>query len=98
MHSGDEGFRMTDSEWDMLYNCTDKAFPGMFSRLQNLASLNKTELRICMLQKIGAHSSEIAHLTNKSRSAISMARKRMYQKLIGKEGSAELFNTFLDSL
>jgi DNA-binding CsgD family transcriptional regulator len=51
--------------------------------------LSANELHICHLVKTGIPVSQIAHLLNRSTSAITVARARMHKKLTGEEGSAE---------
>ena len=90
--------RLTDEEWDDLAQRLDDIYQGLTERLQRLGDLSKTELRICYLLKLGVKPTDIAAILDKTRSAITQARKRMYRKLTGTSGTAEDFDALLQEL
>ena len=81
--------RMDEADWMHLGQRLDNIYDQFTKRLLSHASLSETELRICYLLKINVPLVDIADILYKSKSAITMARKRMYQKFYGKSGSAE---------
>lgn len=88
--------RATDShdlnldDWKTLQHKIDEVYPQFTHRILMLyPRLSTNELHICYLIKTGISVSQIAHLLNRSTSAITVARARMHKKLTGEEGSAE---------
>ena len=61
--------------------------------------VSEHEYRVCMLIKLGIPLSCIAEITNKSRRAISLTRRRLYERAFGKEkNAAECWDKFILSL
>ncbi|MBO4810943.1 MAG: hypothetical protein J5552_05180 [Prevotella sp.] len=81
--------KMDEADWMHLRQRLDNIYDQFTKRLLSHASLSETELHICYLLKINVPPVDIATIMFKSKSAITMARKRMYQKFYGKSGSAE---------
>ncbi len=90
--------KLTEEEWDDLAQRLDDIYLGLTERLRRLGDLSKTELRICYLLKLGVKPIDIAAILDKTRSAITQARKRMYRKLTGTSGTAEDFDALLQEL
>lgn len=90
--------KMTEAEWHQLANSIDGIYNNFTSRLMNLAKLSETELRICYLLKINMPPSEIADILYKSKGAITLARRRMYRKLTGRNGTAEELDSLIAEL
>jgi DNA-binding CsgD family transcriptional regulator len=90
--------KMTEAEWHQLANSIDGIYNNFTSRLMNLAKLSETELRICYLLKINMPPSEIADILYKSKGAITLARRRMYRKLTGNNGTAEELDSLIAEL
>lgn len=82
-----------------LLDETVNAIAGGFKEtLYSTCSLSKQEYCICLLLKFGFSNREISLLLARSVSAISMARKRLFVKLFGKEGSAAELDDYIRSL
>jgi hypothetical protein len=47
---------------------------------------------------MGISPSGISRLLFKSKSAVTMSRTRLYKKIFGKDGSAEMFDAFIMGL
>lgn len=56
------------------------------------------EYNICMLIKIGINMKDIATLVGRRPSAITMARKRLHTKILGRSGNGNDFDEFIKSL
>ena len=87
--------KLSDEEWDDLARRLDDIYQNMTARLRRLGDFSQTELRICYLLKLEVKPIDIAVVLNKTRSAITHARKRMYRKLTGTGGTAEDFDALL---
>ena len=81
--------KMTEAEWQQLATSLDEIYDQFSRRLLQLAKLSETELRICYLLKIKMPPAEIADILCKSKAAITLARRRMYEKLTATRGKAE---------
>ena len=98
-NAGKEHFRLTDEEWQELATLIDDAYGQFTQRLRNLyGGISEYELQICYLVKLDISSVNIGKMLCKSNAAIGMARKRLYKKLTGKDGTASQFNDFIQSL
>ena len=91
--------KITDEQWKELHTAIDLTYPRFTDRLLTLyPKLSEIELRICYLIKISLPLKTIAQMLNRSNSAITNARIRMYRKLKGKDGKAEFFDQFIADL
>lgn len=64
--------------WEVLQKAIDHTYKDFTSRLYDIYTFSEIEFCICLLIKINISVSDIAWLTNHSKSAIDSARKRMY--------------------
>lgn len=88
-----------NKEWKELQNTIDTLYDGFTEKIYTLhSSISQIELRICYLTKIKVQPTNIANILNRSTSAISMAKARLYEKLQGGKGTAPLFDNFISSL
>lgn len=60
--------------------------------------MSDQEYRMCLLIRLGFGITEIASLLNRSKGAMSLARKRLYIKMFGKDGYAVDIDEFVKSL
>ena len=90
--------QLTEEEWGELAVWLDDIYDNFCGRITTLAHLKETELRTCMLLKLCLSPTEIADILCKSKQAITMTRKRMYQKFCGKSGSAEELDELIAQL
>ncbi|WP_297909349.1 hypothetical protein [uncultured Parabacteroides sp.] len=91
--------KITEEQWQELHTAIDLTYPRFTDRLLTLyPKLSEVELQICYLIKISLPLKTIAKMLNRSNSAITNARIRMYKKLKGIDGKAEFFDQFISSL
>lgn len=89
----------TDEDWEALFSGVDSAFPGFSAALgESLPRLSLMERRLCYLVKIGVKPGVIARLLCCGDSAVSMCRKRLYEKATGQGGSAKDFDRYISEL
>ncbi len=86
---------LSDEEWQQLIQQTDEVYNSLFGRLALFARLSDDEMRICCLVKMQLSPAKIAAVMSKSKSAISASRRRLYEKITGRKGSAPQFDQFL---
>jgi len=87
------GWEPTDTDWHKLFISVDKLYPKMVTTLQKSTSLNESERKICYLSKIGVKPGAIEILLSKGN--VSVYRKRLYEKLTKKEGTAKDFDKYI---
>ena len=91
--------KITEKEWQELQTAIDDTDPNFSKTLYSLCpQLSLMDLRICYAIKISLSVTDIAILVNRSKSAITASRIRLYKKLHGEEGSAEMFDKFITDL
>lgn len=80
----------SEEDWKNLQNAIDTTYPPFTDRLYSLyPSLSLQELRICYLIKICLPNKKVADLLNRTPSAITQTRKRLYKKIYGENGTGE---------
>lgn len=97
-HSG-QPEHLSDEEWADLSVRLDDIYDHLSQRLLALAPrLSQTDLRICYLLKLQVPPADMAAILLRSKAAITQARKRMYQKLTNRRGSAEQLDELIMEL
>lgn len=96
-NAGNRDFKLSDEEWLQLSTSLDGVYDDLTKRILNLANLNPTELRVVYLLKIGVQPTDMATILCKSKSAISMMRTRMYEKIFGKSGTATALDEYIQN-
>lgn len=91
--------KITEKEWQELQTAIDDTYPNFSKTLYSLCpQLSLMDLRICYAIKISLSVTDIANLVSRSKSAITASRIRLYRKLHGEEGTAEMFDKFITDL
>ena len=90
------GWEPTDTDWHKLFISVDKLYPKMVTTLQKSTSLNESERKICYLSKIGVKPGAIEILLSKGN--VAVYRKRLYEKLTKKEGTAKDFDKYISDI
>ena len=90
------GWEPTDTDWHKLFISVDKLYPKMVTTLQKSTSLNESERKICYLSKIGVKPGAIEILLGKGN--VSVYRKRFYEKLNKKAGTAKDFDKYISDI
>ena len=90
------GWEPTDTDWHKLFISVDKLYPKMVTTLQKSTSLNESERKICYLSKIGVKPGAIEILLGKGN--VSVYRKRLYEKLNKKAGTAKDFDEYISDI
>ena len=93
-HAEKEHVTMSGEERKMLISLFDSY--EEISRLK--AVLSESEYELCLLVKLGFTPSQINMLTGRSLQDISNIRKRMYNRITGKDGSSRDFDRYIKYL
>ena len=93
-----KSINLKSKEWQELDELIDEYFPDFKIKLYRISSLSDIEYHTCMLLKIGFPLSTIAEAIHRSPSALSMIRKRLYEKIFHKSGKPDNLDAFIRSL
>jgi tetratricopeptide (TPR) repeat protein len=89
---------VSSEQWAELTDLLNREHNNFTVRLNEVfPSISDNELHICCLIKTGFVPVDIAILTCHTKQGVSMARKRLYKKLSGKDGSASDLDVWLES-
>ncbi len=94
-HAGEEHFHLTDDEWETLSEGIDRVYNKFTHRLFMLVQLSDVELKTCYLIKLKVAPVDIATMLFKSKTAISMLRQRLYEKITQQKGTAKQLDEFI---
>lgn len=89
---------LKEEDWIELQDEINATYKNFTSRLYTLYPISKIELRICLLIKADISTSNIALLTGRTKSTITSARKKMYEKVYGQKGDAKMWDDLILSL
>ncbi len=95
LHAVEEKCHMSEEEWKQLAHYLDDIYDGFTHRLLAIVNLSDTELRTCYLLKLEVSPTTMATLLFKSKQAISMIRKRLYEKITHKKGTPKQLDEFI---
>ena len=99
VHQDDKLKSISIDSWKQLQNMIDITYNNFTKQLYTLyPQISEHELRICYLIKIQIPTKNIAKTLSRSLSAISNSRVRLYKKIHGEEGKAEMLDKFILNL
>lgn len=94
-----DSIKITMDKWNDLQTSIDTTYPNFTTRLYALyPELSELELHICYLIKISMQVKCIARIVDRSTSAITATRIRLYKKIHKTEGTAEMTDKFITDL
>ena len=79
---------MSPKDREAVVVLLNQVYPDFFNRLHSLGVIKEHELEVCKLVKMGYNPSRMALLLNHSQSAITNTRKKLYERVTGKQGKA----------
>ena len=90
--------KINEKDWQDLKSTFNEALPSFLITLTQDVPLSETEMRICMLQKLGFPNRDISFLLNSATSTISSTSARLYKKIVNKKGGATEWSEYIQSL
>ena len=90
--------KINEQDWQILKNEFNEILPSFIGSLTQNVTLSDTELRICMLQKLGFQNRDISFLLNSATSTISSKSARLYRKIVQQNGGATEWIEYIHSL
>lgn len=95
----DEKTKMQEKDWEEIIAWIDVIYFDFTYRIKVLyPAISDIEMKICYLNKLKIPVGQIASLLNMTSQAVSIARKRLYTKLTGKQGGAKEFDRLISDL
>ena len=88
--------RMEKEDWDELEETVGGLIPYFSQILKNQLTIK--EYRICLLIRLKFSPTIIGNIVGLSNSGVSLSRKRMLEKVCGKDGTPKDFDKFILSL
>lgn len=88
--------KLSNEDWIELSGFIEQLIPSFPQILKN--RLTEKEYHICLLIRLHISPSSISNLVELSNSGVSLSRKRMLEKVCGKDGTAKDFDKFILSL
>ena len=76
----------------------NQVYPDFFTHLRSLGVVKDHELMVCMLLKMGYNPSRMATLLSHTQSAITNTRKKLYERITGKQGKASDWDEIIQNL
>lgn len=83
---------------DEVHKFLEEVYPGFMAALHGLGKLSRQERLVSMLLKLGFQPKGIGILTNHALNSISSTRARLYEKIMGRKGTAEDWDRLVRSL
>ncbi|MEG1543628.1 MAG: tetratricopeptide repeat protein [Tannerellaceae bacterium] len=97
--SHNENIKIQENKWNELRSAIDMTFSNFTTQLYALCpQISELELHICYLIKISMQVKDIARLVDRSTSAITASRIRLYKKIHETEGTADMMDKFIIDL
>lgn len=94
----EEGKPISDRDWKLMEKELGNIFCDFKFVLYEAYDLTELEYRICWLVKMGFKNNEVSILISRAPNAVSLARKRLFSKITGKEGTAYDFDVTIKNL
>lgn len=86
----------TSADYHRLAEALNMAYDGFTFRLKELyPGISDAEMWICCMVKAGLTAKEICNFSAYSFSSLSMAKSRLYAKMLNRKGSAKAFDAFV---
>ena len=85
----------TPEEWQELRSMINSEVPGFYSTLNNGHILRPDEYDLCILLRLHFKPLEISNLTGISQKNVSAIRRRLLQKVLGRDGKPAEFDDFI---
>lgn len=89
-------FTFSESEWEPFISEMNKFHRGFVSRIRNLSpKMTVYDIVVCCLIRLGISNKDLSRMLSRSPNGISSHRRRLYEKLCGKCGTAKMFDEFI---
>ena len=95
----EKGKKMTKEDWLTLEQELNNTYNNFSLRLKSCCDqISEAELHVCYLLKAGLSVTSIAKIVGRTKSAVSMCRKRLLKKINGCDGSTFDLDKFISNI
>jgi DNA-binding NarL/FixJ family response regulator len=95
----EKGKKMTKEDWLTLEQELNNTYNNFSLRLKSCCDqISEAELHVCYLLKAGLSVTSIAKIVGRTKSAVSMCRKRLLNKINGCNGSTFDLDKFISNI
>ena len=85
--------KLTDEDWEELKREIETAWPLFMDKLRSLyPNLNKRQMQVCLLTKIGLKPKLVAELVDLSEQGVGSLKRRLYEKAFNEKGGTKDFD------
>ena len=85
--------KLTDEDWEKLKREIETAWPLFMDKLRSLyPNLNKRQMQVCLLTKIGLKPKLVAELVDLSEQGVGSLKRRLYEKAFNEKGGTKDFD------
>ena len=86
--------KLKDEEWEELKREIETAWPLFMDKLHSLyPNLNKRQMQVCLLTKIGLKPKLVAELVDLSEQGVGSLKRRLYEKAFNEKGGTKDFDS-----
>lgn len=86
--------KLTDEDWEELKREIETAWPLFMDKLRSLyPNLNKRQMRVCLLTKIGLKPKLVAELVDLSEQGVGSLKRRLYEKAFNEKGGTKDYDS-----
>lgn len=91
--------KFTQENWKELLDQFDQTYDNLLLHIKQIGkNISEDDVRLCCLSKLHFKNKGISELLNKTETAISSEKSRMYKKITNNKGVAADFQKLIDSL
>ena len=95
----DDSILLRTDDWKHVEQEIHALWPDFGRKLYEYGTnLSDTEIRICWMVRMGIPPKGMATILKRTKAAISLARSRLYEKLLHSPGTGKMFDEFLRKL
>ena len=95
----DDSILLRKDDWERVETEINALWPDFRRKLNEYGTnLSDTEIRICWMIRMNIPPKGMATILKRTKAAISLARSRLYEKLLHSPGTGKMFDEFLRKL
>ena len=95
INSPDESLHLNESHWKEIESEINTVYGNFTERLLFVCKMRKQAFRICLLMKLGIPTTGISKLVCCTNQAVSNTKKRLSERVFGKDGNAKTWDEYI---
>lgn len=98
INSPDESLHLNESHWKEIESEINTVYGNFTERLLFVCKMRKQAFRICLLMKLGIPTTGISKLVCCTNQAVSNTKKRLSERVFGKDGNAKTWDEYIKKI